>query len=207
MRTLLRLVTLTALFLGVAFVHLPGAQAIEVPETLAERRPVGAGPVVPPFSIDYLGVLWDTSGNAPEHADEAAEEHGAVRFRVDGTWTDWQPLTEDGAAADGQWASALVPAGDAEAYQVRGIPVGAGAPRAVALNTTDGRPVEVGRRPAGPTAHAVPNCLSRAEWGADESLRFDATGKEIWPAAFFPVPTMAVPFCAATASRTAGSCA
>ena len=62
-RTFVRLVTLTALFLGVAFVHLPGAQAIEVPETLADRRPVGAGPVVPPFPIDYLGVLWDTPGS------------------------------------------------------------------------------------------------------------------------------------------------
>jgi Bacterial Ig domain/N-acetylmuramoyl-L-alanine amidase len=190
-RTFFRLLTLTALFLGVAFVHLPGAQAIEVPETLADRRPVGAGPVVPPFSIDYLGVLWDTPGRAAEHAHEAAGGHGAVRFRVDGAWTDWQPLNEDGASAAGQWASALVPAGDAEAYQVRGLPVGAGAPRAVALNTTDGRRVEVGRRTVGPTAHAVSNCLSRAEWGADESLRF-TSNQESWPPDFQPAQTMSV---------------
>ena len=192
MRALLRLFTVTALFLGVAFVHLPGAQAIEVPETLADRRPVGTDPVVPPFPIDYLGVLWDVPGNAPGHADEAARGHGAVRFRVDGAWTAWRPLTEDGAGAEGQWASALVPAGDAEAYQVRGVPAEAGAPRAVALNTTDGRPVEIGRRPAGDVAHGVANCLSRAEWGADESLRFDSAGTEIWPAEFHPVQTMSV---------------
>ena len=191
MRTLLRLVTLTALLLGVAFVHLPGAQAITVPETLADRRPVGAAPVVPPFSIDYLGVLWEAREKPSEHANEAAGAHGAVRFRVGGAWTSWQPLTADGAVVDGQWASALVPAGDAEAYQVRGIPVGAGAPRAVALNTTDGRAVEIGRRPAGEVANAVPTCLSRAEWGADESLRFTA-GKENWPAEFQPAQAMSV---------------
>ena len=81
--------------------------------------------------------------------------------------------------------------GDAEAYQVRGIPVGAGAPRAVALNTTDGRAVEIGRRPAGEVANAVPTCLSRAEWGADESLRFTA-GTESWPAEFQPAQAMSV---------------
>jgi uncharacterized protein with LGFP repeats len=32
-----------------------------------------------------------------------------------------------------------------------------------------------------------PNVISRAGWGADESLRFDSTGKEIWPPAFYPV--------------------
>lgn len=191
MRTFVRLVTLLAVVLGVAFVHLPDAQAITVPETQADRRPVGAGPVVPPFSVDYLGVLWDTSGQAAEHAHEEAGAHGAVRFRVGGTWTAWQPLTEDGASVEGQWASALVPARDAEAYQVRGIPVDAGAPRAVALNTTDGRRVEIGRRPAGSVANGMPNCLSRAEWGADESLRFSG-GRESWPADFHPVQTMSV---------------
>lgn len=191
MRTLVRLVTVVAVALGVTFVHMPMSQAVTVPETLADRRPVGVGPVVPPFSIDYLGVLWETSGAPDEHAAEQAAEHGAVRFRIDGSWTAWQPLTGDGAHAEGQWASALVPVGDAEAYQVRGIPAGARAPRAVALNTTDGPPREVGRVPAG-GAHAVPNCLSRAEWGADERLRFDSAGQELWPAEFSPAQTMSV---------------
>lgn len=191
MRSFFRLVTLTALFLGATLVPLSGAQAITVPETLADRRPVGAGPVVTPFPIDYLGVLWEARGPASEHAHGKTGVHGAVRFRVAGSWTAWQPLTEDAAEEDGQWASALVPAGDAEAYQVRGVPVGAGAPRAVALNTTDGRAVEIGRRPAGQPAHSVPNCLSRAEWGADESLRFTA-GTETWPAEFHPAQAMSV---------------
>lgn len=191
MRTLVRLFTVVAVVLGVTFGQLPISQAVEVPETLADRRPVGVGVVVPPFSIDYLGVLWDERGASEEHAAEEAFGHGAVRFRTDGEWTAWQPLTEDGAQAEGEWASALVPAGDAEAYQVRGLPAGAVSPRAVALNTTDGPPRVVGRVPAG-GAHALPNCLSRAEWGADETLRFDSTGKEVWPAEFAPAQTMTV---------------
>ncbi|MDK3257854.1 Ig-like domain-containing protein [Blastococcus capsensis] len=190
MRSLLRLATVSAVFLGVTVVHLPVSQALEVPETLADRRPVGVGPVEPGFPIDHLGVLWETRGDVG-HADEEAEEHGAARFRVDGVWTAWQPLAEDGAHAEGQWASALVPGGDAEAYQVRGIPAGAVAPRAVALNTTDGPLVEIGRRPAG-AASAVDDCVSRAEWLADENLRFDDQGNEIWPTEFYPVQTMTV---------------
>ena len=192
MRTLARLATVLTVFLGIAFVHVPMSQAVVVPETLAERRPVEAGPVSPPFAIDHLGVLWETEAAHVEHEDHSEAQHGAVRFRVGGTWTAWQPLVEDGANAVGQWASALVPAGGAEAYEVRGVPADAIAPRAVALNTSDGPLVEVGRRPAGEIADAVPTCLSRAEWNADESLRFDRRGKEIWPPEFFPVQTMTV---------------
>ena len=190
MRTLLRLGTVLTVFLGVSFVQLPMSQAVEVPRTLADQRPVGVGPVVPGFPIDYLGVLWDTDGAPDEHAAEEAEEHGAVRFRVDGAWTAWQPLSEDGANAEGQWGSALVSAGDAEAYQVRGVPADAVAPRAVALNTTDGPLIEVGRRPAG-GANAVDNCLSRTDWGAEEGLRFK-DGKEVWPTEFYDAQTMTV---------------
>lgn len=190
MRILLRFVTVLAVFLGLTVVVLPVSRAIVAPETLADRRPVGLAAVEPGFPIDYLGVLWDTRGDVA-HAAEEAGEHGAVRFRTDGAWTAWQPLTEDGAHAQGQWASGLVPGGDAEAYQVRGIPAGAVAPRAVALNTTDGPSVEIGRRPAG-GASAVDRCVSRAEWLADENLRFDGEGNEIWPTEFHPVQTMTV---------------
>src|SRR5439155_10156344 len=53
----------------------------------------------------------------------------------------------------------------------------------------------------GPPAHpplrtlaatAQPAVISRAGWGADESLRFDSTGKEIWPPAFYPVQKVIV---------------
>jgi len=37
-----------------------------------------------------------------------------------------------------------------------------------------------------------PSVISRSGWGADESLRFDASGKEIWPPAFYPIQKVIV---------------
>jgi len=34
--------------------------------------------------------------------------------------------------------------------------------------------------------------IPRSGWGADESLRFDSTGKEVWPPAFYPVQKVIV---------------
>ena len=39
---------------------------------------------------------------------------------------------------------------------------------------------------------AQPAVIPRSGWGADESLRFDSTGKEIWPPAFYPVQKVIV---------------
>lgn len=39
---------------------------------------------------------------------------------------------------------------------------------------------------------AQPTVIPRAGWGADEALRFDATGKEIWPPAFYPIQKVIV---------------
>ena len=50
-------------------------------------------------------------------------------------------------------------------------------------------------RPA-PAAHAAsvaqPAVLRRKDWGANESLRFDSPGKEIWPSAYYPVQKLIV---------------
>ena len=191
MRVVIRLGTVLALFLGLTFVNASVSQALEVPRTLADRQPVGAAAVTPAFPIDYLAVLYDVPAGLADDHEHGEERHGQVRFRVDGAWTAWQSLIEDGANAPGQWASALVPAGDAEAYQVRGLPDHADGARAVAINTTDGPREQVGRRPAG-GAQALPKCLSRVEWGADEKLRFDAKGAEVWPAEIYPAQTMTV---------------
>ena len=173
------------------------AVARTAPETLADRRPVGAGPMEPGFPIDFVGVLWVTPPGH-DHADEDAgpEPHGAVRFRHDGAWGPWIPLIEDGAAGargGDNWASGLVAAGDAEAYQVRGVPADAANPQAVAINTTDGSPVQIGEARGG-TARAITSaiCQSRADWGADEKLRFDATGNEVWPPEHYPVQVATV---------------
>lgn len=173
------------------------AVARTAPGTLADRRPVQAGPVEPGFAIDYLGVLW-AGPVGHDHGDEdpGPEPHGAVRFRHGGVWGAWISLIEDGADGpgyEGQWGSGLVAGDDAEAYQVRGVPAGALSPRAVAINTTDGPRVRVSTAKGG-AAGAIPSaqCRSRADWGADESLRFDAAGSEVWPPAHYPVQVATV---------------
>ena len=57
---------------------------------------------------------------------------------------------------------------------------------------------------AGPTPHplglgaqalgttAIPGVISRAAWGADESLRFDGAGDERWPREYFPLQKLVV---------------
>lgn len=152
------------------------SEAHQVPETMRHRAPVDAAPVEPGFPIDYVGVMWDepASGAAGHEHDAAGiEDHGAIRFRsADGEWGPWRPLIEDGADDPGHWASGLVAGDDAEAYQIRGVPDRAVEPRAVALNTTDGPMRDAGQRPAGAAA-LDEDCVSRAEWGADEDLRAD----------------------------------
>ncbi|MFH1330078.1 MAG: N-acetylmuramoyl-L-alanine amidase, partial [Actinomycetota bacterium] len=167
------------------------AAAVRVPVTLADRRPVGVGPVETGFPVDYLGVVWETGGLSAFSGwgGLSGEPHGAVRFGHDGLWGPWVPLVGDDLQVPGGWGSSLVPGGDADAYQVRGVPWGAVSPRVVVINTTDGPLVTVGQRPSGVSALA--DCLSRAEWGADESLRFTG-GVEDWPAAFEPVRVMTV---------------
>ena len=180
-------VAVVGVLASLALVWSGPAVARTMPQTLADRQPVGSAPVEVDFTVDHLGVLWDTPAGQ-EHAAEAPgpEPHGAVRFRHDGVWGEWIPLIEDGVRSEGQWAGGLVPAADAQAYQVRGIPAGAGRPRAVALNTTDGPRVTVGQAPGG-SAQALSSsqCRSRADWGADESLRHDAAGKEVWAPQFY----------------------
>ncbi len=161
------------------------AEAIRFPETLADQRPVQAGPVVPGFPIDYLGVIWEMPGSGDPGYRSSVEPHGAVRFLSNGVWGPWIPLVPDDANAPGQWGSSLVAGGDAEGYQVRGLPMGVVAPRGAAINTTDGRPVTVGQRSG---VSALSNCVSRAEWGADELLRY----VDYWPETFEPVQAMTV---------------
>jgi hypothetical protein len=166
--------------LAVVLIMMPtvAVHAVGVPTTLSFRAPVGAGPIVPGFPIDHVGVVWDDPG-AAEHADDPVG-HGAVRFRTDGSWGAWVPLEKDGASGEGLWASGLVAGGGAEAVQVRGVPVGAGSPRVVAFNTTDG-PQRTTRVVAGGAAAIDTKCMSRAEWGADESLR-DRKEENFFPA-------------------------
>jgi hypothetical protein len=65
-------------------------------------------------------------------------------------------------------------------------------PRLWLLAITDrGGPLR--KAPVARTANALqPAVIPRIDWGADESLRFDSAGKEIWPPAFYPVQKLIV---------------
>ena len=171
----IRIAVVVTFMASALVVAAPGAHAESIPETLADRAAVRVGAVDPAFAIDYVGVFWDVPADADAHAHAADDEHshdnaphGEIRLRHAGRWAGWIPLVEDGAQAEGRWTGNLVPAGDAEAYQVRGVPEDAIRPQAVALNTTDGPAREVRVRPA--SAQALPACVSRYDWGADETL-------------------------------------
>ena len=184
--------SVVTLLLAAAAVGLPvtATEARTRPTTLYHQRAVTAAPVQPGFPIDYVGVTFQVPVGADgAHAHGPDDEHPgvdslAVRFRTDGVWGAWRAVAEDGAQAVGRWTGALVAGGDAQAYQVRGVPAFAIAARAAALNTTDGPAVTVGHRPRG-AASAVTACKSRADWGADETIR--TSGR-----AFAPLQVMTV---------------
>jgi len=173
-----------------ALIFPAGAQAATAPETLARTASVGSRPVAPAMRIDFLGVHWRGAPTAT----------GSVRFRRDGRWGRWHALHHGDMRPRGRFASELVAAQRAIAYQVR-APAGARDVRAVAINTTDGprralqrgRAAGVGARQPAAAGPPARQCLrDRAGWGADDSLRFDAAGNELWPPAYFPVQRLTV---------------
>jgi hypothetical protein len=87
----------------------------------------------------------------------------------------------------------VIPAGDADAYQVR-IPAGVRGARSVAINTTDGEvPEGTASTAATPTGEKTTwGVVTRAGWGANEMHRFDRYGNEEWPQAFYPAQKLTV---------------
>jgi hypothetical protein len=166
--------------LVVAALVLVGPARAGTPRTLASTAPVGNRPIDPDFPVDYVGVQWEGA------ADDGT---AAVRFRHGDDWSPWRPLGEDGVDVPGAFASALVDGDDADAYQVR-VPAGRRHARAVAINTTDGpRP---SRNVASARAGADTAVVARSAWGADESLRFDASGRETFPPTYFAAQKLTV---------------
>jgi hypothetical protein len=51
----------------------------------------------------------------------------------------------------------------------------------------DGAPTVIRHPTAKAAASGGPAILSRAQWGADESLRYDAASNEKWSPAFNPI--------------------
>ena len=154
----------------------PERTEVGAPETLAQSVPVSGAVVDPDFAIEFVGVTW-------------TGEHGpaSVRFRHGSSWTAWQDMGEDGLEEPGEFASALVPGGDADAYQVR-VPEGVTGAKSVAMNTTDGRRTRVVAGTAAATVAAATTSggvVSRAGWGADERIR-------TWGPSFHPPQKLTV---------------
>jgi hypothetical protein len=151
-----------------------------VPRTLAASST--AGVASPGFPVEYVAVRWP-----------AGIDGGRIRFADRaGHLGRWQRIRAGcvGGRGDGETEGvrgALVRACGALRYEVD-LPSGASA---VALNGADG-PLTVAV--AQPKAASFADCsyLSRAAWGADESLRFDDSGAERFPQTYWPVQTLTV---------------
>ena len=154
---------------ALSFSAAPQAEAVTSRKPLNDTRPVGSAPVRVDFPIEYFGLVADLPSRSAHLSEHGRAPYGEARFRVRGRWTPWQALGQDGAQAPGQFTGSLVSVARADAYQVRALPPGASSWRAAAINTTDGPSVVVGHRRAD-AATAAPGCMSRADWGADESI-------------------------------------
>lgn len=182
----------SALLLGVV----PQASAVVSHKPLNDTRVVGSAPVRVNFSIEYFGLVADLASPTSHLREQGRAPFGEARFYVRGQWTDWQSLGQDGAQQAGHFTGSLVSVDRAAAYQVRGLPAGASNWRAAAINTTDGPTVVVAHRRSGSSASAAPLCMSRADWGADESITGWSKGTATQ--SFYPVQAL-------TVHHTAGS--
>jgi hypothetical protein len=154
-----------------------------VPRTIAARADVTAGRLrvtKSEFGLSHLGVAWS---GAPAQ----------VRVSTAAGWSGWQTVQDCGCGRDGVTdlpANTVLTVPGATGFDV------SGAARVVQFNTVDG-PV---RTQAAAVAAGVPLIdgttvpvpyLSRAAWGADESLRFK-NGVEFWPPEYYPTQTLTV---------------
>ncbi len=195
-RAVTRIVTLVVtLVAALSLSFLPTATAVTSHRPLNDTRPVGNAPVKVGFPIEYFGVVADLATPSSHLTDRGPTPFGEARFHVNGRWTAWQALDQDGAQAPGHFTGALVSVDRADAYQVRGLPRAGHHWRAAAINATDGPTVVVGHRPSD-AAGATPGCMSRADWGADESITGWSKGTDT--PTYYPVQAL-------TVHHTAGS--
>lgn len=204
-RTALGAVAATAAVAGTAAVAAPVAAASRAATTAAplrtgirtfpttrSRQDEGSGPVETGFPLSHVAVQW--SGTA---------RGGRIRFlSADGVPGPWEAISpgcvlgkDDRTKGTGTGlnVSAMVAAPPrAYGYEVQ-TPADASEVRSLALDTVTGPERSVVR-----AERAVPRWvtdvpyLSRADWGADESLRFLPDGTENTPAAYYPAQVMTV---------------
>ncbi len=138
-------------------------------------------PVEADFEFVALGVTWA----APLPPDVSATVE--VRISADGeNWTDWQELDIEGwdrpDFAEATGSEIFIGVG--RWFQLRVTAEGS-APEAILqdlsvtyLDTRDGPPSTFFSTAS---TSGEPTVISRAQWGANESWRFNSSGREIWP--------------------------
>jgi putative cell wall-binding protein len=156
-----------------------GTVAAAVPAATADPSVLTAPKATQGF--DLVGVTWD-SGSAP---DGTAVQ---VRVREDGTWTDWEPMpVVDGGPDDGSpealrargrtGTEPLLSTG-ADGVQVRVDTPDGTVPSGLRVELVDpgSSAADAALTPQDPPASAQaraprPAIITRAQWGADETLR------------------------------------
>ncbi|MGW3411097.1 peptidoglycan recognition protein family protein [Streptomyces sp. NPDC000888] len=160
------------------------AEADTTSETFPSTRAkaaTGEGPVEAVFPIGYVGVSW---------AGTTETVGGGIRLTdADGGKGTWKSLSGSGCSGSNGGAL-LIPADQASGYELK-APDGASGLRSLALDTTQGPQREVAV-PKDTTRVRGVAYLSRAAWGADESLRFKADGTENSPTVYYPFQTITV---------------
>jgi hypothetical protein len=192
--TLLLTLTATAALVGLPTVTPAAAAPRPVPASV-QRIPLEAGTpgpaggrtlLSPPRStrgFSLMGVTWRPDPAVGEVAVE-------VRHRSAGSWSEWETVEEasddgpDRRTADtrgGRLRSGTAPVwtGPSDGVQVRLQARSGAAPRDVAIELVDpgSSPADAAVRLPRSTAHAeepAPAVISRAQWGADESIRTEA---------------------------------
>ncbi len=180
------------------------AEAAPASSSHNDTRAVTEEPVELDFPIEYLGVIADLAPGATEPDAHGVAPYGEARFLMDGAWTAWQPFNQEGAQGTGQFTSSLLLVDHAQAYQVRGLPDWGVNWRAAAISTSGGSIGGVpqpgaGARVASADYIDAPGCRSRADWGADESIRWWKAGD---PQSYHPVQTLTVHHTAGSNSPT-----
>ncbi|MFD7817324.1 N-acetylmuramoyl-L-alanine amidase [Streptomyces sp. NPDC059785] len=166
----------------------PRSRTVRIPRTVAHSV-TGPGahlaPVRTRFPIGHVGVSW--TGTPRGVALRLIAEDGTR-----GAWTSLRPLCTAGADGTeaGARASVLLPAGGAAGYELR-LPHGVKDVRSTALDTVDGPSIEVAATARTATIGDV-EVITRAGWGADESLRFKEDGTENSPQTYYPAQTLTV---------------
>jgi hypothetical protein len=172
------------------------AAAPAVPIRADESVEIEAQEVVHDLSDEQvIDLPLDAASHVALHWPGQHEARLSVAFTIDGaTFGPRWPVEHDEVGesrGDGRTYGAIMNAGGATAIRVTADrPIADLAVVALDTSAPSGSAWGFGARTA--AVAAQPPTISRAGWGADESLRFDADGAEIWQREFFPIQKLVV---------------